>query len=695
MYRVTFDIGGTFTDFVLEHADTGERRFAKVLSTHHEPSKAVLQGIKTLLDDAGIEAGQVGAVLHATTVATNAIIERKGSRTALLTTRGFRDVLLLGRQKRYETFDLHLDKPKPLIARRDIHEVSERVLFDGSVEQPLDIAELDASLEALQAAGYLSVAVCLLHAYVNPVHEQAIASRIAERGLKMSVTLSSVISPRIREYERTSTTVADAYIKPIVRRYVDELGAKLRDAGIAAPLTIIQSNGGLITPQLAIDKPINIVESGPAAGVLMCAAIGKQENADHVLSFDMGGTTAKLGAIERGEPAILSTFEVDQLRYKPGSGLPLNISAIELLEIGAGGGSIANLDMGMLKIGPESAGSNPGPICYGNGGELPTVTDANLALGYLDPGFFNGGAMALQDQGAAEGIRRHIAEPLGVGVEQAAWGIHTLANANMERATRIVSVERGRDPRQYTMVAFGGAGPLHAVRLAMAVGIARVIVPVGAGVGSAIGLLVAEPRLDYSMSKPLILADGVQQTVAALLENLRAQAVDDICKLARDDLEHRYFVNARYLGQGSELRVAVAISADGAPDLAATRHNFAAAYRRTYGYDEGDALVEATDWHLTVTRDGRTAARAPAQLRTELRTESAVRSRRAYFPESGGYIDTPVFRRSALRTGQRVEGPAIIEEAESTTVLPPGTTAALSDAGNLVIDILGGAGHGA
>jgi N-methylhydantoinase A len=683
MYRVTFDIGGTFTDFVLEHIVTGERLFAKVLSTHHEPSKAVLQGINTLLDKAGIGPEQVGAVLHATTIATNAIIERKGSRTALLTTKGFRDILLLGRQKRYETFDLHLDKPHPLVARADIFEVNERMMFDGVIEQPLDMAEVDALLDKLQAAGYVSVAVSLLHAYINPVHEQQIAARIAHRKLGFSVTLSSIISPRIREYERTSTAVADAYVKPMVKRYIDELGARLRDNGINAPLSIIQSNGGLITPQLAVDKPINIVESGPAAGVLMCAAIGKQENADHVLSFDMGGTTAKLGAIDRGEPAILSTFEVDQLRYKSGSGLPLNISAIELLEIGAGGGSIANLDMGLLKIGPQSAGSNPGPICYGHGGELPTVTDANLTLGYLDPGFFNGGAMALQDQSAADGIRKHVADPLDISVAQAAWGIHTMANANMERATRIVSVERGRDPRQYTMVAFGGAGPLHAVRLAMAVGVRRVIIPVGAGVGSAIGLLVAEPRLDYSMSKVLTLAEAAREPIAVMLEALKGQAVEDIAKLERDDLEHRYFANIRYLGQGSELRVALAIGADGRPDVAATRLNFAEAYRQTYGYDEGDAPIEATDWHLTVTRDSRAAAATPAQAALD----TASTTRKAYFPECGGYVDTAVHKRLAMRPGQRVDGPAIIEEAESTTILPPGTSASLSVHGNLVIDI--------
>ncbi|GHB17156.1 hydantoinase/oxoprolinase family protein [Salinicola rhizosphaerae] len=682
MYRITFDIGGTFTDFVLEHVESGERHFAKILSTHHAPAEAVLKGVRQLTEQHDVAPGQIEAVLHATTIATNAIIERKGARTALLTTRGFRDILLIGRQKRYETFDLHLDKPEPLIARRDIFEIDERVLFDGSIETPLVVDALDDVLDTLVERGYEAVAICLLHAYVNPIHETQIAERIAERGLALAVTRSSIISPRIREYERTSTTVADAYVKPMVKHYVDTLRRELSAIGVDAPLSVIQSNGGLITPAIATEKPINIVESGPAAGVLMCAEIGRQESCDHVLSFDMGGTTAKLGAIDGGEPAILSSFEVDQLRYKPGSGLPLNISAIELLEIGAGGGSIANLDMGLLKIGPESAGSNPGPICYGNGGERPTVTDANLVLGYLDPGYFNGGAMSLESSEAADGIRRHVAEPLGLSVEQAAWGIHTMANANMERATRIVSVERGRDPRQYAMVAFGGAGPLHAVRLAMAVGISRVIIPVGAGVGSALGLLVAEPRLDYSTSKLMILDQASDADVAAVVAELKARAADDVAKLETDGLEYRFSANLRYRGQGFELRAELAFAGD-TLDRALTRDNFARQYRQSYGYDEAEAPIEITDWHLTVTR-APTTRRAPTPEADEVQ---AVKHRRAWFPECDGYVDTPVYRRRSLTPEVRIDGPAIVEESESTVVIPPGNRVHVSANGNLVIDI--------
>jgi N-methylhydantoinase A len=425
----------------------------------------------------------------------------------------------------------------------------------------------------------------------------------------------------------------------------------------------------------------------------MCAAVGRREDCEHVLSFDMGGTTAKLGAIDGGEPAILSSFEVDQLRYKPGSGLPLNISAIELLEIGAGGGSIASLDLGMLRIGPESAGSAPGPICYGNGGKRPTVTDANLVLGYLNPAYFNGGAMTLDLDGARAGIAEHIAGPLGISVEEAAWGIHTMANANMERATRIVSVERGRDPRQYAMVAFGGAGPLHAVRLAMAVGVPEVIVPVGAGVGSALGLLEAAPRLDFSLSRIVPLAADAASALGDILATLRERAAPDVAALDTTALTYTFFANLRYAGQGYELRVE--LGAGETPDIAAmvaaAGAAFAAKYRRTYGYDEGEARIEGVEWHLTVSgdappvlADGATGDVAPAASNAS-EAHAAFVTRPVWFPEFHAYRETRVYDRRALRREHQIDGPAIVEEPESTTVIPPGNRACISAHGNLII----------
>ena len=368
MMRVAFDIGGTFTDFVLEDVRAGQLKFHKVPTTPSDPAAAVLAGLDTLCKDANVAPAQIGGILHATTVATNAILERKGPKVALITTAGFRDVLIIGRQKRYDTYDMYLAKPVPLLRRRDIYEVAERTLADGSIEAPLDLADLERVLDRLEAQNYASVAVCLLHAYARGEHERLIGERLARRNPQRAISLSSEVSPKFREYERASTVVANAYVKPIVNGYVRRLTGALAQKGIGCDLFIMQSNGGLVPPELACEMPIRIVESGPAAGVLLCGVIGAEEGLDRVLTFDMGGTTAKLGAIDGGEPAISPTFEVDQVRYRKGSGLPINVPALELLEIGAGGGSIARTEMGLIKVGPESAGADPGPACYGRGG---------------------------------------------------------------------------------------------------------------------------------------------------------------------------------------------------------------------------------------------------------------------------------------------------------------------------------------
>ena len=523
MWRMAFDIGGTFTDFVL--AGVGEPpRFLKIASTPHDPSVAVITGFDQLLTDAGISASSITTLLHATTVATNAIIERKGRPTALVTTAGFRDVLLIGRQKRYETYDLYMDKPAPLVARRNVFEVIERVGPNGEVDKELEPASLDAIIETLAESTIQSVAVSLIHAYANPTHENTIKKILQARLPNLLVSLSSDISPKFREYERTSTTVANAYVRPIVADYISQLQSTLGARGVENEMFIMQSAGGLISTSIAIEEPVRIVESGPAAGVLMSALVGTEAGENSIITFDMGGTTAKLGAVDDGIPAITPTFEVDPIRYRPGSGLPINVPAIELLEIGAGGGSIARAEFGVIHIGPESAGADPGPICYGLGGQRSTITDANLVLGYLNPHFFNGGAMTLDVENARAGIARDIGEPLELDIERAAWGIHAAANANMEKAMRIVSVERGRDPRRYSLVAFGGAGPVHAARLAKSIGIPKVIVPFGAGVGSAIGLLRAEPKIDTSITRVI---DIVPQSHSLICLLYTSDAADE------------------------------------------------------------------------------------------------------------------------------------------------------------------------
>lgn len=688
MIRMAFDIGGTFTDLVLDDGRTGRRHFGKMPTTPSDLAEGVLAGIEDILSRSGVRPEDVRALLHATTVATNAVLERKGARTALITTAGFRDILVIGRQKRYETYDLYLDKPLPLARRRDTFEVCERVLYDGTVELALDEADVVRTVDAVARGGYESVAVCLMHAYANPGHERAVGAALAQRLPHVSISLSSDVSPKFREYERTSTVVANAYIKPLVGRYVRQLERTLRERRISAELFIMQSNGGLVPPDLAAEKPVRIVESGPAAGVLMCAEVGRQEHCDHVLTFDMGGTTAKLGAIDAGEPAIVPTFEVDQVRYRKGSGLPLNISAIELLEIGAGGGSIASTELGLIKVGPESAGAEPGPICYKRGGTRPTVTDANVALGYIDPQQFNGGAMVLDAKSALAGIARHVAEPLSLDPIEAAWGIYTMANSNMERAMRIVSVERGRDPRKYVMVAFGGAGPLHAARLARAIGTPRIIIPYGAGVGSAIGLLEADSKIDQSMTRVLRIKPGAEREIAAVYAALESQLRRDLDRLggtAKAKLDRCAYM--RYAGQGHEIRVDLpdgdftADYADRTVDL------FHHAYHRIYGYQDRAAAVDAVDWYLIATIPQSDVVWGGPDFAGNRPGQARRGTRRAYFPEHGGFTDCTVIDRYQLAPSEVVAGPAIIEERESTIVILPGDTASLSERGNLVITV--------
>ena len=747
MLRLGVDTGGTFTDFVLRDEASGASWFAKTLSTPSDPARATLEGIERLASLRPFRLADVGEILIATTVATNAILERKGGRTALVTTRGFRDVLIMGRSKRFDTYDLWLDKPLPLVPRRAIHEVDERIGPDGEVLAPLDPDSVAAVAERLAADGVESVAVSLLHAYANPAHERAARAILAERlggparNREVPISLSSDVSPRRREYERTSTVVANAYVKPIVGRFLAELEAAFASLGFTGELRVMQSNGGLTTPALAREYPVNIIESGPAAGVLACRATGARERLSHVITFDMGGTTAKVGVIDDGEPAITSTFEVDGVNLRKWSGLPLDVPAVELVEIGAGGGSIASSRLGLVAVGPESAGAEPGPVCYGRGGGRATLTDANLVLGYLDPESFAGGQIRI-DRGAAErATREQIGEPLGLGLAAAAWGVHHVANANMERALRSMSIERGRDPRDYALVAFGGAGPLHACELARALGIPRVIVPRGAGVASAIGLLEAERSLTVSLTRTIGL-DGPEAAgeLAGLFAGLEARARALIGGSGGRPIAWQRHAHLRYAGQGFELRVAIPDGPidDGFP--ARAREAFDSRYEAEYGYAQRDEPAEGTDWFLTGGPGG-DPARAPApdpaptpdptpasgstegpghDARADRedagsnpqahpgpprsgatgeggRPAGSVRPAPigtvtawlADAPAGGGgaWADWPVFDRDGLRTGDRLAGPAIVAERESTTLLPAGDTARVSGEGNLLIDV--------
>ncbi|MFT5507488.1 MAG: N-methylhydantoinase A [Hyphomicrobiaceae bacterium] len=645
-------------------------------------------GLATIISAANVEPASVSTMLHATTVATNAILERKGAATGLITTQGFRDVLIIGRQKRYETYDLYISKPKPLIPRRYITEVTERMAPDGSVVTDLDMASVDAAIDEMLETDRQTIAVALLHAYANPDHECRIRDRIAERAPSVSVSLSSEVSPKFREYERTNTTVTNAYVRPTVERYIAELEAGFENGGFGREFLIMQSNGGLVSPEIAREFPVRIIESGPAAGILMCAKVGRSAGHDHIMTFDMGGTTAKLGAIDNGVPAIMPSLEVDLVRHKRGSGLPINVPAIEMLEIGAGGGSIAKVDRGLIVVGPDSAGADPGPICYGRGGHQPTITDANVVLGYISPDWFNAGAMQLDAAAAKRGIASEIADPLGLDVVEAAWGVHLIATSNMENALRLVSIERGRDPRNYAMIAFGGAGPLHAARVARKAGIPKVIVPHGAGVGSAIGLLQAEPRLDVTVTRVIRLDDAsAVDALAAAYEALERQARREIDQVSPDaTVSWTRYAQMRYAGQGFEVHVDLPNGALDQDYLTAIEAAFSAAYLRRNKFVDPDGIVEGVDWTLV--------ANLPRPLPDSIRPddEAQVRSdkatsRQCWFPEANGFVETRILSRHDLTGGTAIAGPAIVEDPDCTAVVPPGDAVSLNPDGHLVIEI--------
>jgi N-methylhydantoinase A len=684
-FRVGFDVGGTFTDFVLQ-APTGELTTGKRLTTYPDPSAACLAGLDELIQRAGVSWAEVSQMVHGTTLGSNVVIERKAHGVGLLTTRGFRDVLVIGREKRYQVYDLQIEKPRPLIARRFIGEVTERVLADGSVRTPLDEADARQAIQRLAARGVTTLAICLLHAYANPAHEKRLAALVAEEAPHVTVTLSHEVSPTFREYERTSTTVVNAYVMTAVRDYLRGLGAAMGQRGYRGRLFVMQSAGGVATAEAMQRYPVRMIESGPAAGALMAAAYGELTGHRELIAFDMGGTTAKLALVDGGRPFTTTAFELHRVNNAPGSGLPMNIQAIDLVEIGAGGGSIARPRLGVIAVGPESASSTPGPVCYGRGGDEPTVTDANLVLGYLNPEYFAGGAMRLQAGAAARAIEARVAQPLGLSLEQAAWGIHTIVNTNMELATRVVSIERGRDPRALTLVAFGGCGPVHGCRLAQALGLPRVILPAAAGVTAAIGLLVAEVRFDVSRThvgrldalEPARLAAMYEEMAGQATQVVRDSALGGAVTVVRS-------VDARYVGQGYELTVPVP---DGALDpavLARVRASFDEVYAARYGYAQPAEPVEAVTWKLSAIGGAPRVALAKAPTSP---VDGVVKGRRrAYFPEAGGWIDCPVHDRDKLAAGLSIAGPAIVEERESTSVLPPGTVATVDEYANLIVTL--------
>jgi N-methylhydantoinase A/oxoprolinase/acetone carboxylase beta subunit len=687
-WRLGFDIGGTFTDFVLQDLDGDAVIVGKHLTTPRDPAEGVFQGLAQLLKAAGVELADVRHAVHGTTLGANLVIERKGAKTFLLTTRGFRDVLEIQRQLRYNINDLFVDKHAPLIPRNQIVEVAERVLADGTIREPLDVAALREALLACRHAGAESLAVAFLHSYANPAHEERVAAAVADIVPEIPVTLSSDVSPQYREYERTNTAVVNAYIMPRFRQYLTRLRDGLAERGSGSRLYLMQNNGGIATAEMIARFPVRSLDSGPAAGAILGAHVGRLTGHADLIAFDMGGTTAKACLIEDGRPARTDQLEVDMIGLRRGSGLPVNVPSVDLVEIGAGGGSIARIERGTLRVGPDSAGSDPGPACYGLGGKAPTVTDANLVLGYLDPGYFLGGARRLDRDAAVTAIGNHVATPLGIGVVEAAWGIHELVTLNMEGAIRVVSIGRGKDPRHLACVTFGGAGPVHGARLARSLGIRRLIVPFSAGVGSALGLLVADPRFDLARTLVVRLADAPWERVNALFDEMEREGAARLRETGLGGAwRTRRTAEVRYGGQGHDLAVTLPDGRLTAGALAAIERAHAEVYRAHYGYAEppGTAL-EATNWKLEMaSTSGPFDFGAP---RTAGDGADPRKGRRpVYFPETAGFVECTVYDRYRLRSGQDVAGPAIVEERETTTVLLPGDRAALDEHGNLIVQL--------
>lgn len=688
------DIGGTFTDFALVDPGTGALTTHKLLTTPDDPVRAVLQGAREILKKAagprtGARSGHgtLARVVHGTTLVTNAVVERKGAKTALLTTRGFRDVLEIRREGRYDLYDLDLEFPDPLVPRRRRFEATERLDETGAVLTGLDTDGLDALLTTLDNENIESWAVSFLHAYANPAHEREAAKRIEAHFPGVPVSLSGVLAPEIREYERTSTVVANAYVRPVAEGYLGRLEAGLAElnprekdrAGQDPVLHIMLSDGGITDPGTAAACPIRIVESGPAGGVIAADRLGRTLGERALLSLDMGGTTAKIAFLDARGPRTRSMFEVDRRHlYRKGSGLPVLVPSLDLVEIGAGGGSLAAKGpLGTLVVGPESAGADPGPAAYGRGGRRATVTDADLVLGLLNPDYFLGGAMTLDAPAARDALERDVARPLGLDLLEAAHGVHVTVGSNMAEAARVHAAERGLDLAAHTLVAFGGAGPAHAWGVARQLRIPRILYPGHAGVESALGFLAAPPAFEVARSRTEPAASLQPAEARILLETLAKEARRVVETAGAGPVRVAASVDMRYRGQGAEVRVAL-------PSLVITRDDllreFTEAYRALYGREVTGVPIEIVTWRV------RCEGEAPAlgmldaakEVIPDATRPDAVATRRAWLPDLGEPQTVPVYRRDGLRPGMQVAGPALVEETECTLVLGRGTARVLA-----------------
>lgn len=686
--RLGVDIGGTFTDVVLE---TGDGSFStKVLTTYGAPENAIIDGMRQVCAKAGIAPQDIGQIIHGTTLATNALIERRGAKTALITTQGFRDVIEMRTESRFEQYDLNLSLPEPLLPRQMRYTVPGRMDASGAELVPLTRAEIEPVVDAIAEAGYESVAIGLIHSYLNDAHEQLVRDVLNERLPDVMVSLSSEVSPQMREYERFNTVVANAYIKPLMKSYLGRLRGRLADEGVGCPVFLMHSGGGIISIESAAEFPVRLVESGPAGGAVFAAHIAARYGLDKVLSFDMGGTTAKICLIKNQTPKTSRVFEVARTyRFKKGSGMPISIPVIDMVEIGAGGGSIGWVDaLRQIRVGPESAGSEPGPACYGRGGARPAVTDADLVLGKLDPDSFAGGTIPLDPAASEAALQVEIGAALEMDAATAAFGLAEVVDENMANAARVHAVENGEDLGGYTMIAFGGAAPLHAGRLCEKLGVDRLLVPQGAGVGSAIGFLRAPFSFEANRSVYMTLGGFDAQQIVSLLTELADEARGFVRTCAPDaDILSEFKVYMRYKGQGWEIPIILSEAQAMAPDAEVFERLFTEDYTRLFGRPVAGLDIEITVWSVNATTPPDAVARVSEAARGNAATTHAPR--RLFDPALSAYTDAQVVLRDTIETGQTVDGPAAITEDETTIILPASRRAIRQPDGCIDITVKG------
>ena len=667
--RMGADIGGTFTDVVLERG--AEVFSTKVLTTYAAPENAIIDGMHQVCAKAGITPDQISQIIHGTTLATNALIERRGAKTALITTEGFRDVIEMRTESRFEQYDLNLNLPDPLLPRQMRFTVAGRVDARGQVLVDINRAEVEAVVDRIAEGGFESVAVGLIHSYLNPAHEELVREVLAEKLPDVSVSISSEVSPQMREYERFNTVVANAYIKPLMASYLNRLEDRLKGEGVDCRVFLMHSGGGIISIQNAADFPVRLVESGPAGGAVFAAHIAARYGLDKVLSFDMGGTTAKICLIKNQTPKTSRVFEVARTyRFKKGSGMPISIPVIDMVEIGAGGGSLAHVDaLRQIRVGPESAGSEPGPACYGRDGTRPAVTDADLVLGKLDPDNFAGGSIQLHAQASKTALAAHVGDTLDMDAVEAAYGVAEVVDENMANAARVHAVENGEDLSEYTMIAFGGAAPLHAGRLCEKLGVDRLLVPPGAGVGSAIGFLRAPFSFEANRSVYMRLSDFDGDKIKGLLSDLKAEATGFVrtCDAVSPILSE-FKVYMRYTGQGWEIPIDLTEAQAMNPDAATFEARFVEDYTKLFGRPVQGMDIEITVWSVNATTPPEQVARMDEVAGGE--AAASAGNRQLFDAANGAFADATLVLREQMQTDQRAHGPAAVTEDETTIIIP-------------------------